>query len=141
MPLRAHESISVFYRKPPVFNPQKTYGHARKTTKRKSVGSECYGESDKETVYDSTSRYPRSVQNFSSDTQKTAINPTQKPVALAEWLIKSFTNEGQLIADISMGSGSFGVAATNLNRNFIGIEKNHDMFKKACRRIMLGDTL
>lgn len=67
MPLRNHESVLVFYDKLPTYNPQMTHGHARKTAVKKEVNSECYGKAFKKTNYDSTSRYPRSIQRFSSD--------------------------------------------------------------------------
>lgn len=148
MPLKAHENalvfsndpeehwnMMVFYKKLPTYNPQMTHGHSRKTTKRKTVNSECYGKALNLTEYDSTSRYPRSVQFFSSDKQKENLHPTQKPVALGEFLIKTYTNEGDIVLDFCMGSGSFGVAAINLNRDFIGIEKDEVHFETAKERV------
>lgn len=125
-PLRAHESAQVFYRKQPVYNPQMSTGHERKTSKRKTVNSECYGKALELVEYDSTERYPRSVQFFSSDKQSGAFHPTQKPVAWMEFLIKTYSHPGQTIMDNSMGSGTTGVACVNLGRNFIGIEKDRD---------------
>ncbi len=135
MPLRAHESILVFYNKLPKFNPQMTHGHERKVTKRRDVNSECYGEAIKPQGYDSTSRYPRSVKFISSDKQKCSFHPTQKPVKLMEYLIKTYTNESETVLDFTMGSGSTGVACKNLNRKFIGIEKDLDYFNVALDRI------
>lgn len=138
MPLRCHEDICVFYNKPPTYNPQKTTGHARKVStvehKRNSKKSYDYGEY-KFTGYDSTERYPKSIVKFSKDTQKEALHPTQKPVALLEWLIKTYTNEGEIVLDNCMGSGSTGVACVNTNRNFIGIELDEKYFNIAKRRI------
>lgn len=135
-PLRAHESAQVFYRKQPVYNPQMTSGHERKTTKRKTVNSECYGEAVALTQYDSTERYPRSVQFFSSDKQTASYHPTQKPVALMEYLIRTYTNEGDTVLDNAMGSGTTGIAAINTGRKFIGIERDATYFATA--RIRLG---
>lgn len=135
MPLKAHENALVFYRKLPTYNPQLTHGHTRKTAKRKVVGSECYGKALSLTEYDSTSRYPRSVIKFASDKQKANLHPTQKPVALGEYFIKTYTNEGETVLDFVMGSGSFGVGAINLNRKFIGIEKDLSIFSTALERM------
>lgn len=134
-PLRAHESVLVFYREQPTYNPQMTHGHERKTTKRKTVGSECYGEGNALTVYDPTSRYPRSVQRISSDKQKVALHPTQKPVALMEYLIRTYTNGGDTVLDNCMGSGTTGVACMNTGRRFIGIELDAGYFDVASGRI------
>lgn len=125
-PLRAHESAQVFYRKQPTYNPQMTTGHERKTSKRKSVESECYGKALQLTEYDSTERYPRSVQFFSSDKQTASFHPTQKPVSWMRFLIATYTNAGQVVLDNTMGSGTTGVAAVQLGRRFIGIEKDTD---------------
>lgn len=135
MPLRAHESILVFYRKLPTYNPQKTSGHPRRTSKRKHIDSECYGKGFQITEYDSTERYPRSVQFFSSDKRKANYHPTQKPVALMEWLINTYTNNGELVLDSCMGSGTTGVACINAGRHFIGIEKEAKYFEVASNRI------
>lgn len=138
MPLRAHEDILVFYKKLPTYNPQKTSGHPRKVStaehKRNSKMTEDYGKY-KAKSYDSTERFPTSVLTFATDKQKCAAHGTQKPVALCEWLIRSYTNEGDTVLDFCMGSGSTGVAAMNTNRNFIGIEKNADFFVVAKERI------
>lgn len=135
MPLRNHENILVFYKKLPTYNPQMTHGHKRKTAVKKEVNSEVYGKAFKKTNYDSTSRYPRSIQTFSSDKQKSSLHPTQKPIALMEWLINTYTNEGDSVLDFVMGSGAAGVAAKNLNRNFIGIELDENYFNIAKQRI------
>lgn len=82
-----------------------------------------------------TDRYPRSIQKFSSDTQKCKLHPTQKPVALLEYLIKTYTNEGETVLDNCMGSGSTGEACLRTNRKFIGIEKDDKYFDIAYNRI------
>lgn len=134
-PLRAHENILVFYKAQPTYNPQKTYGHERKTAKKKVIGSEHYGKQLSVKDYDSTERYPRSVQVFSSDKQKQALHPTQKPVSLCEWLIRTYTNAGDLVLDNCMGSGTTGVACINTGRKFIGIEKDARYFEVAKNRL------
>ncbi|WP_417623060.1 DNA-methyltransferase [Parasphingorhabdus sp.] len=135
MPLRNHESILVFYDKLPTYNPQKTEGHPRRTAKISSVNSECYGKGFKKTNYDSTSRYPRSIQKFSSDKRKSNLHPTQKPLALMEWLVKTYSNKGDVVLDFTMGSGTTGVAAKKLGRKFIGIELDKNYFDIAKERI------
>jgi site-specific DNA-methyltransferase (adenine-specific) len=126
MPLRAHEDILVFYRKPPVYNPQKTSGHERKVSLQKhkvnSVKTTNYGEHEMKS-YDSTERFPTSVLRFKTDKQKSSLHPTQKPVSLLECLIKTYTNVGYTVLDNAAGSGSTGVACENTNRNYILIEK------------------
>lgn len=125
-PLRAHESAQVFYRKQPTYNPQMTHGHERRTAKRKTVNSECYGNAIRLAEYDSTSRYPRSVQFFSSDKQKANFHPTQKPLAWMDFLVKSYTKPGMKVLDNTMGSGTSGVATVMNGCHYIGIEKDED---------------
>lgn len=134
-PLRAHENIQVFYRQQPVYNPQMTRGHERKASKRKIIGSDCYGLADNEVIYDSTTRYPRDVQKFSSDKQKSKLHPTQKPVALLQYLIETYSNPGEMVLDFTMGSGSTGVACQKSSRDFVGIEKDPEIFKVAKQRL------
>lgn len=94
-PMKAHENVLVFYKSLPVYNPQKTTGHARKTaTQVNAKQSSNYGVHTNKPPYDSTERYPRSVIKFSTDKQRSKLHPTQKPVALMEYLIKTYTNEG-----------------------------------------------
>lgn len=142
MPLRNHEDICIFYKKLPTYNPQKTTGHTRKVSKAEhKVGCKSttdYGEHGL-TTYDSTERYPKSVWKFAKDVQKSALHPTQKPLALLEELIKTYTNEGDLILDSCMGSGTTGVAAVNLGRKFIGIERDEKYFGIAKERIENND--
>ena len=116
MPLRKHEDICVFYKKLPTYNPQKTSGHPRKVSKtehkRNSKKSTDYREYDF-VSYDSTERYPTSIWKFPKDTQKSALHPTQKPVALIEEIIKTYTNPGDLVLDSAAGSCTTAVAAIN----------------------------
>lgn len=141
-PMRGHEIVSVFYRKQCTYNPQMTHGHTRKVSsaehKRNCIKTEVYGGHGL-TSYDSTDRYPRSIQVFSTDVQKSALHPTQKPVALCEYLIKTYTNDGETVLDNCMGSGSTGVAAVNTGRSFIGIELNNEYFEMAKQRIEGGE--
>lgn len=135
-PLRAHENILVFYKSLPTYNPQKTFGHERKKSNRKNIGSAHYGKQLNIKDYDSTERYPRTVQVFSKDYP--SIHDTQKPVALCEYLIRTYTNDGELVLDNTMGSGTTGVACVNTGRYFIGIEQEEKYFLIAKERIDLA---
>lgn len=136
MPMKAHENILVFYDKTPAYNPQMLYEQkpTNNFTKRNGDG-ECYGSTVEISGGGSTTRYPRSVQVFKSDKQKVSLHPTQKPLALCEYLIKTYTEEGQVVLDNTMGSGTTGVACVNTKRNFIGIEMDENYFKIATNRI------
>ena len=138
MPMKAHENILVFYKKLPKYNPQKTTGHIRKVSSAEhKIGSKVtsnYGEHGL-TGYDSTERYPRSIQVFPTDKQKTAVHPTQKPVALFEYLVKTYTDEGETVLDNVMGSGTTAVACINTDRNYIGFEMDTNYFNLANERI------
>ena len=135
-PMKAHENILVFYEKQPTYNPIKTSGHPRKAAVRKSVDNcPIYGKQQFHEGYDSTERYPRSVLIFSSDKQTCNLHPTQKPVSLCEYLIRTYTNEGDTVLDNCMGSGTTGVACNNTKREFIGIEIDENYFKVAKNRI------
>lgn len=89
----------------------------------------------------SGTRYPRSIQRFNTDKAKGSLHPTQKPIALLEYLIKTYTNEGETVLDNCMGSGSTGVACVNTNRNFIGIELDENYFNIAKKRIYKANEL
>lgn len=135
-PLRCHELISVFSDGPARYYPQKTSGHERrKTFRAKHLQTEVYGEMSDDYHYDSTERYPRSVLTFSSDTQNRSLHPTQKPVALLQYLILTYSRAGETVLDFTMGSGTAGVAAAIERRSFIGIEREPKYFDIACRRI------
>lgn len=137
-PLRSHEDICIFYNRSPVYNPQKRVGCDRKIStaahKLSCRNTTNYGEHGL-TTYDSTERYPTSVWKFAKDVQKSALHPTQKPIALLETLIKTYTDECSLVVDNCMGSGSTGVACVQTNRNFIGIELDEKYFNIAKSRI------
>lgn len=138
-PLKAHENILVFYKNNPIYNPIKTQGHPRKTAIRRSR-SALYNGHEKITSYDSTERYPRTVIKFSSDTQVSSLHPTQKPVALCEYLIRTYTAPGATVLDNCMGSGTTGIACMNSGRDFIGIELDPMMFSLASQRLNLNGS-
>lgn len=135
-PMKAHENILVFAAGKYTYSPQITDGHVRKvSTKKRREDCPVYNEHDR-TPYDSTSRYPRSVQKFSSDKQRGGKHPTQKPLALCEYLIRTYSNPGDLILDNVMGSGTVPLAAANTGRRFIGIEKEQAYFELARDRLL-----
>ena len=124
MPMKAHENILVFYKKLPTYNPQKTVGHApvHSYTKHQDDGSNYGKTSVGISGGGSTERYPRSVLLFPTDKQKVSLHSTQKPVALCEYMIKTYSNEGDIILDNCIGSGTTAVACINTNRNYIGMD-------------------
>jgi len=138
MPLRSHEDILVFYRMLPPYHPQKSTGHPRKVStaehKRNSRMTTNYG-SYKMMTYDSTERFPTSVWYFPTDKERSTLHPTQKPVALCEELIKTYTNAGDLVLDNCAGSFTTAVASDNLRRNWIAIEKDKDYFHMGISRV------
>ena len=146
-PLRAHELILVFAPKQPTYNPQKWQIEEAKRTKRKtltmtgSVGA--YGIENKQRKLDDGSRFPRSVIKFGNAPSKVAernFHPTQKPVALMEYLIRTYTNPGDVVLDNCMGSGTTGVACLRAGREFIGIERDVTFFQTAQRRLSEEET-
>ena len=136
MPLRAHENILVFYKSLPTYNPQKTAGKPYK---------HCDGRQNDLLIYsdfiplgsksETGERFPVDVISFVNFNDKNKTHPTQKPVALLEYLIKTYTNEGETVLDNVMGSGSTGVAAVNTGRKFIGIELDPGFYETAKNRI------
>lgn len=140
-PMKAHENILVFYNKQPKYNPQMTQWHKRKTVsvaqKNKVVTNqaEVYGKADKFVDYDTTERYPRSVIIYSWDRQGKAYHPTQKPVELIEYLIKTYTNEWDLVLDFTIWSWTTAIACINTNRNYLWIEKDKKYVDIANERI------
>ena len=137
MHTQGFEDVCVFYKELPTYNPQmeegKPYKDNRKTshrTKTEAIGSRAkYIKQD-----NSGTRYPRGLVRFSGRNNK-PIHPTQKPVGLFEYFIKTYTNEGETVLDNCMGSGTTGVACKNLNRKFIGIELDETYFNLAKERI------
>lgn len=136
MPLQSHENISVFYKKLPTYNPQMESGKPYIKKAVTNGDGKNYGKFDRvgETVVNKGTRFPRSAIKISNDNHK-SLHPTQKPVELLEWLIRTYTNENEIVLDNCMGSGSTGVACVNTNRKFIGIELDSKYFDVAKRRI------
>ena len=132
MPMKLHENISVFYKKQCTYNPQKTKGRMQK--KGGCVGGGAYGTTKSKT-YTNDLYFPLSIQLFKKVTGSKKIHTTEKPVQLIEYLMKTYTNEGQAVLDFTMGSGTTGVAAKNLSRDFIGIEMDEGYFQIAKNRI------
>ena len=130
-PLRDSESISVFYRKQCLYNPQFTSGIPYKAFSGKAA--ENYRKYNRVETVNSGYRYPKTVLEFK--TQREGYHPTQKPVGLLEYLIKTYTNEGELVLDFTMGSGSTGAACINTDRKFIGIELDDKYFEIAKNRL------
>ena len=142
MPMKAHEDILVFYDRLPKYNPIKTDGHKRKVVMAahqiKCEQGEIYRRHDNYRDYVSTERYPRSVLTYKTDKQLSCLHAAQKPVALLEYLIRTYTDEGDTVLDFAMGSGSTGVACRNTGRRFVGIEIDEAIFQTACNRIANG---
>lgn len=133
MPLKSHENILVFYRERPIYNPQmwKSTPYSGFKSDTATIG-EVYGSAKSKHRDNPTGeRYPKTILRFQ---QEKGFHPTQKPVPLMEYLIKTYTNETDTVLDNTMGSGSTGVACINLNRSFIGIELDKEYFEIAKKR-------
>lgn len=142
MPLRQHEQIAVFYKKKPTYNPQMSCGkplHSKGHSYRnKPIVNNNYGDFHftDDTRVGCTEKYPASIVKFRKPHPSVSKHPTEKPVELLEWLIKTYTNEGDVVLDNCMGSGSTGVACMHTNRNFIGIEIDEGYYTIAKNRIL-----
>lgn len=145
MPLRKHEDILVFYKKLPTYNPQMVEGGEPSHSRGKKWAGKGNAQDDGRIYgkyqhdYDAPSshtnlKYPTSILKFSNKVQGN-VHPTQKPVDLLEYLIKTYSNEGDIVLDNTMGSGSTGVAALNTGRRFIGMEIEDKYFEIAKQRI------
>ena len=134
-PLKDSEDVVVFCRKPHIYNPQMREGEPYTITQGKTK-SKNYGTQTGATTVSDGKRYPLTTIHFARDKGK--VHPTQKPVALMEYLIKTYTSEGETVLDFTMGSGTTGVACQNLNRNFIGIELDETYFNIA--KLRIGDN-
>tara|TARA_R110000851_G_scaffold4430_3_gene18039 strand:- start:302 stop:1042 length:741 start_codon:yes stop_codon:yes gene_type:complete len=136
MPMKAHENILVFYKNLPTYNPQKTTGHkpVNKYVKKHNSDGNIYGNTHAVSGGGNTDRYPRSVLLFKSDKQTSSLHETQKPLALIEYLIKTYSNVGEIVLDFCMGSGTAKIACKNTNRSFIGFEKGKEQFDVAVAR-------
>ena len=136
MPLQAHEDILVFYKKLPTYNPQ--FEEGKPYTKKAVTNGDGrnYGNFNRvgQVSVNEGKRYPRSVVKFSNDNHG-SLHPTQKPVALLEYLIKTYTNENETVLDFTFGSCSTGVAALNTNRRFIGVEMEEKYFDIGVKRM------
>lgn len=139
MPLRAHENILIFYRRLPTYNPQYRSGKAYERAHSDRAASVYRAAKGSVTVNDGAHYYPRDVLHVNSvvGNSKTEprYHPTQKPVALMEFLVKTYTNKFDTVLDATMGSGSTGVACMNTNRRFIGFELERKFFEAAKSRL------
>jgi len=136
MPLKKTENISVFYKALPTYNPQMSAGKAY-TINRQHNSNEIFGKTGTRDGYitqNKGERYPTNILMFCRELNN-RHHPTQKPVALLEYFIRTYTNEGETVLDFTMGSGSTGVACINTGRNFIGIELDEHYYEVAERRI------
>ena len=131
-PLKAHENILIFYEKLPTYNPQFIKGKPYKRIKTNDKTTTNYGQQTFCVTVNNGVRYPVDILRFNCER---GLHPTQKPVALLEYLIKTYTNEGETVLDNCMGSGTTGVACVNTDRNFIGIELDDHYFEVATERI------
>jgi site-specific DNA-methyltransferase (adenine-specific) len=137
-PMKAHENILVFYKNLPIYNPQGLVKKEVPTIRKGENGNGSnYGKSDKDAVQE-FENYPRDILIFGSEGK--TVHPTQKPVALLEYLVKTYTNEGDIVLDNCMGSGSTGVACVNTGRRFIGMELDKGYFDIAVQRIADAQT-
>lgn len=136
-PMRYSENISVFYAKQPEYYPIKTKGEKNKRTKTCKGKNNIIGDDGSGNQWSNTSdmKYPSNIIKIKSTDSTRNFHPTQKPVELIEYLIKTYTNESETVLDFCMGSGTTGVACSNLNRKFTGVEKDLEYFKIAEERI------
>mgnify|MGYP000002603163 CR=1 FL=1 len=136
-PMRSHENISIFYKKKGIYNPQMIPLDKPDVRKNnKTTASSLWNDNGgiiTSKVYNE--RYPLSIINFANSNQKDKIHPTQKPVELFEWLIKTYTNKDDLVLDNCIGSGTTAIACINTKRNYIGFELNKDYYDLANKRI------
>lgn len=141
-PLKIHEDILVFYKNTPTYNPQFTegYPYVRWNTQESVDRQTNYGKLKANVVNNDGKRYPTTVLKF--DRVETPQHPTQKPVKLIEWLVKTYTNEGETVLDNCMGSGTTAEACINTGRNYIGFETDEKYYENSLKRInMLGNPL
>ncbi|CAB4142393.1 COG0863 DNA modification methylase [uncultured Caudovirales phage] len=132
MPLKNFEEILVFYKTQPTYNPQFTYDKPYEVHRKNYKGNSSYGQQTDHSTVSDGKRYPKQILRYS---EKGGLHPTQKPVALFEYLIKTYTNENDLVLDNCMGSGTTAIACMNTNRNFIGFELDTEYHRIACERV------
>ena len=141
MPMKEHENVIVFYKNMPVYNPQKEIKSSKniRPEKQAATNSTNYGEFDPNAkrTDDTSVAFPRSVLkiNNSPTGPDRGLHPTQKPIALFEYMIKTYTNENEIILDNTAGSGTTAIAAMNTNRKWVCMEKDKDYYDKAIERI------
>lgn len=138
MPMRYHEDIAILYREQPTYNPQMWKGkpnHSRGSNNA-SVSGNCYGNVKGKPTDDlSGMKYPKSILCFDKEKNANTFHPTQKPVELIRYLVRTYSNEGDTILDNCMGSGTTAIACIKEKRHFIGFELNKEYFDKAQKRI------
>lgn len=136
-PMRCHEEVCVFYKKPPTYNPQMREGikWSRAGKKHHTTGTLGKSKLINSGSDESGIKYPKSILTFSNANKTTNTHPTQKPVALFEYLIKTYTNAGDLVLDNCAGSGTTAIACINTNRNFIVMEQDEKYFELMKARI------
>ncbi len=135
-PLRKHEDICVFYREQPTYNPQKSPGKPFNKGVRKDQLTGSYGNFDPVEVKSEGERYPTDIIYFkTAESEGPVVHPTQKPVALMEYLIKTYSNEGDTVLDNCCGSATLGIACLNTNRKYILFEKDLDYYETAKKRL------
>lgn len=137
MPMQAHENILVFYKETPTYNPQMESGHKPMNFARRKNTASVYGNVEGCSNAGATERHPRSVLYFPvvNNDDPERIHPNQKPVELCEYLIKTYTNEGETVLDNCSGSASIAAACMNTNRNFIAVEKELEYVVKSRNRL------
>lgn len=138
MPMKAHEDVVVFYKKPPTYNPQKTTGHKPVNNFYTRESGEVYGKADRiNSGGGNTDRFPISIQEFKFNKKEPLLHPTQKPLEMEEYLIKTYSNKGDTILDFTIGSGTTMLACQNLNRKAIGIDNGFCNKNKTINNIHL----
>lgn len=135
-PLSVHEDIMIFYKHQPTYNPQFTFGEKNHHRGGQSVNNNrCYGKFEYMATRMTNEKYPQSIVRFKRDCNAGKIHPTQKPVELLRWLIRTYTNSGELVLDNCMGSGSTAIAAIRERRHFIGFEITEEYYNASLSRI------
>lgn len=133
-PLRSHEDICVFYKKQPTYNPQMEIGEPYQWGSKRTHSTNYHAHAKNDKIVNNGERYPKTVLRFK---QERGLHPTQKPVDLFEYLIETYTNEGEVVLDNCMGSGTTAVACLRTNRQFIGFENDikHGYYQTSQLRI------
>lgn len=138
-PMKAHEDVCVFYAATATYNPQGLVPTKVKNSRKNKAGSGVYGAVGADDYVQKEGNFPRSVLKIDRVTHG-QVHPTQKPVALMEYMVRTYTNEGDVVLDNCMGSGTTGVACANTGRKFIGIEMDAGYFAIAQERIAAADA-